>query len=115
MKHKPRPLADAFGRRFGESERLEANHHANTFAAKLGGPPATKMAPASHGAFRGADVNVGFGFFEPYDGIPAIADYTGGNAFDIDAVYREEISLATPIQESIEDSQCMEYPPIPLL
>lgn len=87
----------------------------NTFAAKTGGPPGVTPSPPSHGGFRGVDVNVGIGFFEPYDGRPALADSTGGLAWDIDEVFDGVISLATPINDSIEDSQCMEYPPIPVL
>ena len=87
----------------------------NTFAAKTGGPPGDNPSPASHGAFRGVDVNVGIGFFEPYGNRPSIADSTGGLAWDIDEVFDGTISLATPIQESIAGSLCMDYPPIPLI
>jgi len=87
----------------------------NTFAAKTGGPPGATVSPPSHGAFRGSDVNVGIGFFEPYIGKPSIAASTGGNAFDIDEVFDGIISLATPINDSIANAQCMEYPPIPVL
>jgi hypothetical protein len=85
----------------------------NTFAARTGGPPGVTAAPASHGAFRGVDVNVGIGFHEPYAGKPSLADSTGGLAWDIDAVYDGVISLATPITEAIAEAQCMEYPPLP--
>lgn len=82
----------------------------NTFAAKTGGPPDGMMAPASHGMFRGISVNVGIGYFEPYNGKPSIADSTGGLAWDIDDVYDMKISLATPINESIAAHQCAVYP-----
>lgn len=82
----------------------------NTFAAKTGGPPDGMMAPASHGQFRGISVNVGIGYFEPYNGKPSIADSTGGLAWDIDDVYDMKISLATPINESIAAHQCAVYP-----
>jgi hypothetical protein len=85
----------------------------NTFAARTGGPPGLTPSPPSHGAFRGVDVNVGIGFFEPYDGRNSIADSTGGLAWDIDQVYDGIISLATPINEAVEDRQCTTYPPPP--
>lgn len=110
---------NTFGSTHTYSETIDAlrdaNIWVNTFAAKTGGPPASTPSPPSHGAFRGADVNVGIGFFEPYNNQPPIADSTGGLAWDIDEVFDGTISLATPINESIEDSQCMEYPPIPVL
>lgn len=82
----------------------------NTFAAKTGGPPTGQPVPASHGIFRGTQVNVGIGFHEPYDGKPSIAESTGGLAWDLDEVYDGKISLATPIIEAIERTQCMSYP-----
>jgi hypothetical protein len=85
----------------------------NTFAAKTGGPPGATPSPPSHGAFRGVDVNVGIGFFEPYDGRNSIAVSTGGLSWDIDEVYDGVISLATPINEAVEDRQCVTYPPPP--
>lgn len=85
----------------------------NTFAAKTGGPPGLTPSPPSHGAFRGVDVNVGIGFFEPYAGRNSIAESTGGLAWDIDEVFDGIISLATPINESVEDRQCVTYPPPP--
>jgi hypothetical protein len=91
----------------------DASIWVNTFAAKTGGPPGLTPAPASHGAFRGVDVNVGIGFFEPYVGTPSIAASTGGLAWDLDEVYDGVISLATPINQAITQAQCMEYPPIP--
>lgn len=86
----------------------------NSFTAKTGGPQGPTMSPPSH-SLRGVDVNVGIGFFEPYNGMPPIAASTGGTAFDIDEVYDGLISMAKPINDSIADSQCMEYPPIPVL
>jgi hypothetical protein len=83
---------------------------ANTFAAKTGGPPSTTPAPASHGAFRGVDVDVGIGFHEPYNGKPSIAKSSGGLSWDLDEVYDGKISLATPITDAIAQTQCMEYP-----
>lgn len=95
---------------------LRDNHiWVNTFAARTGGPPGGTPAPPSHGLFRGVDVNVGIGFFEPYADQPPLAAATGGTPFDLDEVFDGIISLATPINTSIEDSQCMEYPPIPVL
>lgn len=85
----------------------------NTFAAKTGGPPGFPLSPPSHGAFRGVNVNVGIGFFEPYDGRNSIAVSTGGLAWDIDEVFDGVISLATPINDAIENRQCVEYPPPP--
>lgn len=82
----------------------------NTFAAKTGGPPDGMMAPASHGQWRGISVDVGIGFFEPYAGQPSIAESTGGFAWDIDEVYDGIISLATPINDSIEVHECAVYP-----
>ena len=87
----------------------------NTFAALTGGPPVTGVAvgPASHGPWRGVEVNVGIGFHEPYRGLNSIAVSTGGLAWDIDAVFDGFISLADPINQAIEDRQCVEYPPPP--
>lgn len=82
----------------------------NTFAAKTGGPPDGMMSPPSHGEFRGTTVNVGVGYFEPYNGKPSLADATGGAAWDVDDVFDMKISLATPINESIEARQCAVYP-----
>jgi len=82
----------------------------NTFAAKTGGPPDGMMSPPSHGDFRGTTVNVGVGYFEPYAGKPSLADATGGAAWNIDDVFDMKISLATPINESIEARQCAVYP-----
>jgi hypothetical protein len=82
----------------------------NTFAAKTGGPPDGMMAPASHGQWRGISVDVGVGYFKPYKGKPSIADATGGLAWDIDDVFDMKISLATPINQSIEAHQCAVYP-----
>jgi hypothetical protein len=42
--------------------------------------------------------------------MPSIADATGGLAWDIDDVFDMKISLATPINESIEAHQCAVYP-----
>ncbi len=83
---------------------------ANTFAARTGGPPAATPAPASHGTFRGVDVNVGIGFHESYGDKPSIAKSSGGLSWDVDEVYDGKISLATPINEAIAATQCMEYP-----
>jgi hypothetical protein len=82
----------------------------NTFAAKTGGPPDGMTSPPSHGDFRGTSVDVGVGFFEPYKGMPSIAEATGGFAWDIDEVYDGKISLATPINQSIEVHACEQYP-----
>ena len=82
----------------------------NTFAAKTGGPPDGMMSPPSHGEFRGTTVNVGIGYFEPYKGKPSLAESTGGAAWDVDDVFDMKISLATPINESIEARQCAVYP-----
>jgi hypothetical protein len=82
----------------------------NTFAAKTGGPPDGMMSPPSHGEFRGTTVNVGIGYFEPYNGKPSLAESTGGAAWDVDDVFDMKISLATPINESIEARQCAVYP-----
>lgn len=91
----------------------DASIWVNTFTAKTGGPPGLNVAPPSHGAFRGVDVNVGIGFFEPYDGRNSIADSTGGLAWDIDDVFDGVISLSTPINEAVQDRQCVTYPPPP--
>ena len=87
----------------------------NTFAAHTGGPPVTGVAvgPPSHGPWRGVEVNVGIGFHDPYRGLNTIAVSTGGLAWDIDAVFDGFISLADPINQAIEDRQCVEYPPPP--
>jgi hypothetical protein len=82
----------------------------NSFAAKTGGPPDGMMSPPSHGDNRGTSVNVGIGYFEPYKGMPSIAESTGGLAWDVDDVFDMKISLATPINESIEARQCAVYP-----
>lgn len=82
----------------------------NAFAAKTGGPPDGMMAPASHGQFRGISVNVGIGFFEPYKGMKAIPEATGGSAWDLDDVFDGKLSLGAPIQMSIEARQCAVYP-----
>jgi hypothetical protein len=82
----------------------------NTFAAKTGGPPDGMTSPPSHGNFRGTSVDVGIGFFEPYMGKPSIPEATGGFAWDIDEVYDGKISLATPINQSIEVHECAQYP-----
>jgi hypothetical protein len=82
----------------------------NTFTAKTGGPPDGMTSPPSHGNFRGTSVDVGIGFFEPYKGKPSIPDATGGFAWDIDDVFDGKISLATPINQSIEVHQCATYP-----
>jgi hypothetical protein len=82
----------------------------NTFTAKTGGPPDGMTSPPSHGDYRGTSVDVGIGFFEPYMGKPSIADATGGFAWDIDEVFDGKISLATPINQSIEVHECAEYP-----
>jgi hypothetical protein len=82
----------------------------NTFTAKTGGPPDGMPSPPSHGDFRGTSVDVGIGFFEPYKGKPSIPDATGGFAWDIDEVFDGKISLATPINQSIEVHQCAAYP-----
>lgn len=82
----------------------------NTFAAKTGGPPDGMVSPPSHGELRGTTVNVGIGYFEPYMGKPSIPEATGGLAWDVDDVYDMKISLATPINQSIEARQCAVYP-----
>jgi hypothetical protein len=82
----------------------------NTFTAKTGGPPDGMMSPPSHGMFRGTSVDVGIGFFEPYKSMPSIAMATGGFAWDIDDVFDGKISLATPINMSIEAHACAQYP-----
>jgi hypothetical protein len=82
----------------------------NTFSAHTGGPPDGMMSPPSHGDNRGTSVNVGIGFFEPYKGMPSIAMQTGGFAWDIDDVFDGKISLAQPINMSIEVHQCAQYP-----
>lgn len=82
----------------------------NTFAAKTGGPPDGMVSPPSHGEFRGTSVNVGIGFFEPYGGRPTIAQSTGGFAWDVDEVFDGKISLANPINQSIEALECAPYP-----
>jgi hypothetical protein len=82
----------------------------NTFTAHTGGPPDGMMSPPSHGMFRGTSVNVGIGWFEPYMGMPSIAMATGGFAWDIDDVFDGKISLAAPINMSIEVHQCAQYP-----
>jgi hypothetical protein len=82
----------------------------NTFAAKTGGPPDGMVSPPSHGNNRGTSVNVGVGYFEPYAGKPSLAESTGGAAWDVDDVFDMKISLATPINESIEARQCAVYP-----
>jgi len=86
----------------------------NTFSALTGGPPPNGYAngPASHGPYRGELVDVSFGFHKPYNGMPSIANSTGGLAWNIDDVFDGVISLATPINDAIADAQCMEYPPI---
>lgn len=81
----------------------------NTFAAKTGGPPDGMVSPPSHGEWRGTSVNVGVGFFEPYAERPSIAESTGGFAWDIDEIYDGAISLANPINESIEVQECAVY------
>jgi hypothetical protein len=43
-------------------------------------------------------------------GKPSIPDATGGFAWDIDEVFDGKISLATPINMSIEVHQCAAYP-----
>ena len=85
----------------------------NTFSAHTGGPPGATPPPASHGAFRGADVDVSFGFFTPYNGQQPIALSTGGDAWDVDDLYDGKISLATPIVNAIVMAQCKMYPPPP--
>ncbi|HEY2733911.1 MAG TPA: vWA domain-containing protein [Polyangiales bacterium] len=82
----------------------------NTFTAMTGGPPDGMMSPPSHGQFRGTSVDVGKGFDEPYAGMPSIPMATGGFSWDIDDVYDGKISLATPINMSIEAHQCAVYP-----
>jgi hypothetical protein len=82
----------------------------NTFTAKTGGPPDGMMSPPSHGTFRGTSVDVGIGFSEPYKSMPSIAMATGGFSWDIDDVYDGKISLATPINMSIEAHACATYP-----
>jgi hypothetical protein len=82
----------------------------NTFTAKTGGPPDGMMSPPSHGQFRGTSVDVGIGFSEPYKSMPSIAMATGGFSWDIDDVYDGKISLATPINMSIEAHACAQYP-----
>ena len=82
----------------------------NTFSAMTGGPPDGKMAPASHGQWRGISVDVGIGYFTPYNNMGTIAGSTGGMAWDLDDVYDMKISLATPINMSIEAHSCAVYP-----
>jgi hypothetical protein len=113
MSEAPLPGLDT-GSMHGYQETIDALRAqkiwVNTFSAHTGGPPDGMTAPASHGTFRGISVDVGIGFFEPYAGKPTIAMSTGGFAWDIDDVFDGKLSLAAPINMSIEVHQCAVYP-----
>lgn len=66
-------------------------------------------ADATGGQFN--DLDVGWGFFKPYDGKTAIPTATDGGAFNINDVYDGTLSLSAAINMSVEESLCMQYIP----
>lgn len=68
-----------------------------TFAARIGG--------------QFEDTDVAPGFFEPFEGKPAMPGQTDGLAWSIDAVLEGTLSLSEVINEAVEDNYCEPYPP----
>ena len=58
------------------------------------------------------DQDVSMGFFTPYAGKTPIPDATDGGAFNINDVYKGQISLSAAINMSVEQSLCMQYIPM---
>jgi hypothetical protein len=50
--------------------------------------------------------SIAYGWSKPYKGKPPIPDQTGGKNFDLDAVRRGTLSLATTINEVVLESHC---------
>ncbi|MCB9752933.1 MAG: VWA domain-containing protein [Myxococcales bacterium] len=57
------------------------------------------------------NVNVSYGFFEPYNGHTEIPVATDGGAFNINDVLNGDLSLSAAINESVEQSLCKQYIP----
>jgi hypothetical protein len=51
------------------------------------------------------------GWFAGYQGQPPIPSATGGNAFDIDQVMSNQVSLSAALTGAVIDSRCKPYPP----
>jgi hypothetical protein len=60
------------------------------------------------GQFNNIDVTAGW--FAPYGGMPPIPSATGGNAWNIDDVLSNQISLSAAINSAIETTRCQPYP-----
>ncbi len=58
------------------------------------------------GRRHASDDSVTFGWSKPYDGKAPIPDQTGGKNFDLDAVKKGTLSLATTINEVVLESHC---------
>jgi hypothetical protein len=67
-----------------------------SFAAKLGG--------------QCECLDVSQGWFSPYVGAPPIPTATGGNAWDIDLVMQNQISLSDALTGAVEETRCKPYP-----
>jgi hypothetical protein len=57
------------------------------------------------------NLDVSMGFFTPYQGKTPIPQATDGGAFNINEVLAGKLSLAAAINQSVEDSLCMQYIP----
>lgn len=57
------------------------------------------------------NLDVSMGFFTPYQGKTPIPQATDGGAFNINEVLANQLSLAAAINQSVEDSLCMQYIP----
>ncbi|PCC66720.1 VWA domain-containing protein [Nannocystis exedens] len=60
----------------------------------------------------GNNEDVSMGFFTPYQGKTPIPQATDGGAFNINDVYEGQLSLSAAINQSVEDSLCMQYIPM---
>ena len=60
----------------------------------------------------GNDQDVSMGFFTPYGGKTPIPEATDGGAFNINDVYEGQLSLSAAINQSVEESLCMQYIPM---
>ena len=58
------------------------------------------------------DEDVSMGFFTPYNGKTPIPEATGGGAFNINLVNKNELSLSAAINDSVEQSLCEQYIPV---
>lgn len=58
------------------------------------------------------NLDVSMGFFTPYQGKTPIPQATDGGAFNINDVYNNALSLSAAINDSVEQSLCMQYIPM---